>query len=68
LPDFEILFAGSDVLENADVSFAIGDRDHPVAKLLQVQNKISKGHAGQISLRIKKVVFDLPVHFICLIQ
>jgi len=56
--DFEVLFAGSDVMEKNGVFFAISDRDHPVAKLLQAQNKISKGHAGQISLKIKKVFFD----------
>ena len=44
--------------------YAISDEDHPVTTLLQAPNKINRGMAAQIGLRLKKV--GIVLWLICL--
>ena len=55
LPDFELMYKGSDAVERKGVYYAINDEDHPATKLMQSPNKISRGMATQISLSVTKV-------------
>jgi hypothetical protein len=57
LPDFEVKYKGSNAVERKGVYYAVSDRDHPAAVLLQTAKKISRGMAAQISLNIRKVPF-----------
>ena len=51
----ELKYKGSSAAERNGVFYAISDDDHPVTMLLQDPNKISRGMAAHIGLRLKKV-------------
>ena len=59
----ELKYKGSDAVERKGVYYAISDRDHPAATLMQIPNKISRGMAAQISLNIRKVCDTLLILF-----
>ena len=55
LPDFELIFKGSDAMDRNGVFYAISENDHPVTKLLQLPFKAQPATNVLISLNKQQV-------------
>ena len=63
IPDFDLMFKGSDALERKGVFYTVSDMDHPITKLLQSPYKVPRKSNVLISLSTKVVPFMQPVIF-----
>jgi hypothetical protein len=62
LPEFDLIFKGSDALERKGVYYSISNQDHPVTKLLQSPLKAQRTANVLISLSTKQVSsYYLPI-------
>jgi hypothetical protein len=55
VPEFELIFKGSDALERKGAFYAISDQDHPITKLMQYPRKVPRGTSVLLGLNIYKV-------------